>query len=100
MLTGDHWSAEEARRIGIVQEVAPTREKALAFGVEIATKIAACGPLGIKTTLASAHLAIDPSQAEALTKLNAQYQALYRTEDFKEGRRAEAEDRPPVYLGR
>ena len=100
MLTGDHWSAEEARRIGIVQEIAPTREKALELGIEIATRIAACGPLGIKTTLASAHLAIDPSQAEALSKLNAQYQALYRTEDFKEGRRAEAESRPPVYLGR
>jgi enoyl-CoA hydratase/carnithine racemase len=100
MLTGDHWSAEEARRIGIVQEIAPTRETALELGIAIATKIAACGPLGIKTTLASAHLAIDPAQAEALTKLNAQYQALYRTEDFKEGRRAEAEDRPAVYLGR
>jgi enoyl-CoA hydratase len=100
MLTGDHWSAEEARRIGIVQEIAPTREKALELGIEIASKIAACGPLGIRTTLASAHLAIDPSQAEALSKLNAQYQALYRTEDFKEGRRAEAEDRPAVYLGR
>lgn len=100
MLTGDHWSAAEARRIGIVQEIAPTREKALELGIEIASKIAACGPLGVRTTLASAHLAIDPSQAEALSKLNAQYQALYRTEDFKEGRRAEAEDRPPVYVGR
>jgi enoyl-CoA hydratase len=100
MLTGDHWSAEEARRIGIVQEIAPTREKALELGVEIASRIAACGPLGIKTTLASAHLAIDGSQGEALAKLNAQYQALYRTEDFKEGRRAEAEGRPAIYQGR
>jgi enoyl-CoA hydratase len=100
MLTGDHWSAEEARRIGIVQEIAPTRETALNLGIEIAARIATCGPLGIRTTLASAHLAIDPSQAEALSKLNMQYQALYRTEDFKEGRRAEAENRPPVYLGR
>jgi enoyl-CoA hydratase len=100
MLTGDHWSAEEGRRIGIVQEIAPTREKALELGVEIASRIAACGPLGIKTTLASAHLAIDGSQGEALAKLNAQYQALYRTEDFKEGRRAEAEGRPAIYQGR
>jgi enoyl-CoA hydratase len=100
MLTGDHWSAEEARRIGIVQEIAPTPEKALELGVEIALRIAACGPLGIKTTLASAHLAVDPSQAEALSKLTPQYQALYRTEDFKEGRRAEAEGRPAVYQGR
>jgi len=79
MLTGDHWSAEEAFRMGVVQEIAPTRDKALETGIQIADKIAACGPLGIKTTLASAHLAIDSSQAEALSKLSAQYGALYRT---------------------
>jgi enoyl-CoA hydratase len=100
MLTGDHWAAEEAFRMGVVQEVAPTREKAFEAGVAIATKIAACGPLGIRTTLASAHLAVDPSEAEALSKLNAQYGALYKTEDFKEGRRAEAEGRQPTYHGK
>jgi enoyl-CoA hydratase/carnithine racemase len=100
MLTGDHWSAEEARRMGVIQEIASTRDKALETGINIADKIAACGPLGIKTTLASAHLAIDSSQAEALSKLNAQYGALYRTEDFNEGRKAEAEDRLPIYQGK
>jgi len=100
MLTGDHWGAEEAFRIGVVQEVAPTREKAFEAGVAIATKIAACGPLGIRTTLASAHLAVDRSEAETLSKLNAQYGALYTTEDFKEGRRAEAEGRQPIYHGK
>lgn len=29
MLTGDHWSAEDALRIGLVQEVAPTASEAL-----------------------------------------------------------------------
>jgi len=100
MLTGDHWSAEEALRMGLVQHIAPTPDKALEAGINIATKIAACGPLGIKTTLASAHLAIASSQAEALSKLNAQYGALYSTEDFKEGRKAEAEGRLPVYQGK
>jgi enoyl-CoA hydratase len=100
MLTGDHWSAEQALHMGVVQEIAPTADKALEAGINIATKIAACGPLGIRTTLASAHLAIDASQAEALSKLNAQYGALYRTEDFTEGRKAEAEGRPPIYQGK
>jgi enoyl-CoA hydratase/carnithine racemase len=36
MLTGDHWSAEEAFRIGVVQEIAPTAAKALESGVDIA----------------------------------------------------------------
>jgi enoyl-CoA hydratase/carnithine racemase len=100
MLTGDHWSAAEAFRMGIVQQIAPTRSEALEVGINIARKIAACGPLGIKTTLASAHLAIDSAQAEAMSKLNAQYGALYGTQDFKEGRKAEAEDRVPIYEGK
>src|SRR5207244_11821290 len=100
MLTGEHWGAEEAFRMGVVQEIAPTREKALEAGIAIATKIAACGPLGIKAPLASAHLAIDASQAEAMSKLNAQYGALYGNEEFKEGRAAEAEGRRPIYQGK
>jgi enoyl-CoA hydratase/carnithine racemase len=85
MLTGDHWTAEQALRMGVFQEIAPTAEKALETGIDIAIKIAVCAPLGIKATLASAHLAIAAAQAEALSKLNAQYGALYRIEDFKEG---------------
>ena len=100
MLTGDHWSAEEALRMGAVQTFSPTADAALEAGIETATKIAACGPLGIRATLASAHLAIDSSETEALSKLEAQYRALYGSEDFKEGRKAEAEGRPPVYQGR
>ena len=100
MLTGDHWSAEESYRMGITQEIAPTSEAALDAGVAMARKIAACGPLSIRATLASAHQMIDPVEADALSKLGAQYSALYRTEDFIEGRRAEAEGRPPRYQGK
>ena len=100
MLTGDHWSAEESYRMGVTQQVAPTAVAALDAGVALANKIAACGPLSIKATLASAHLYVDPVEADALSKLGAQYSALYRTEDFIEGRRAEAEGRPPQYKGK
>jgi enoyl-CoA hydratase len=99
MLTGDHWGAEEALRMGIVQKVVTTPAEALQAGIEIAGRIAACGPLGVRATLASAHLA-NSSQSEALAKLDTQYRALYGTEDFKEGRQAEAEGRTPVYHGR
>jgi enoyl-CoA hydratase len=99
MLTGDHWSAEEAYRIGSVQQIAPTSEKALDAGVQIANQIAACGPLGIKTTLLSAHLAIDSTETEALSRLDTQFGALFHTRDFQEGREAEAQGRAPVYQG-
>src|SRR5262245_15441810 len=100
MLTGDHWSAEESYRIGITQQIAPTPQAALEAGVTMARKIAACAPLSIKATLVSAHQYVDPVEADALSKLGAQYSALYRTEDFLEGRRAEAEGRPPRYQGK
>jgi enoyl-CoA hydratase len=100
MLTGDHWTAEESYRMGITQQIAPTPDAALQAAVAMAQKIAACAPLGIKATLASAHQVIDPAEADALSKLGAQYAALYRTEDFIEGRRAEAEGRPPKYQGK
>jgi enoyl-CoA hydratase len=100
MLTGDHWNAEEAHRIGEVQQVAPTPGKALEAGIQIANKISACGPLGIKTTLLSAHLAIDSTETDALSRLDAQFGALLHTRDFQEGREAEAQGRAPVYQGR
>src|SRR6202044_276254 len=56
MLTGDHWGADEARRHGVVQEIAPDRERALELAIVIAQRVARCGPLGIQTTLAPAHL--------------------------------------------
>jgi enoyl-CoA hydratase/carnithine racemase len=100
MLTGDHWSAEESYRMGVTQQVAATPEAARSVGIEIARKIAACAPLSIRATLASAHHVIDPIEVDALSKLDAAYSALYRTEDFLEGRRAEAEGRPPKYQGK
>lgn len=100
MLTGDHWSAEEAYRMGEVQRVAPDPKEALEAGIQIANKIADCGPFGIETTLASAHLAIDHNEEEALSKLDAQFGALFLTQDFLEGRKAEAKGRKPVYQGK
>ena len=86
--------------MGEVQMVAATPQQALDAALKIAARVAACAPLGIKATLASAHLALDPSERLALSKLSEQYVALYRTQDFVEGRRAEAAGRPPVYTGK
>lgn len=98
MLTGDHWSAREAYRMGTVQEI-PDPQSDLDKAIEIANKIAANGSLGIKATLASAHRVIDPAQADALSNLDVQRAALYKSKDFQEGRKAEAEGRSPVYHG-
>jgi enoyl-CoA hydratase len=69
--------------------------------IDIANRIAARGPFGIKATLAVAHLAINGSaDAAAYAKLEAKHVKLFGSEDFLEGRKAEAENRPPAFRGR
>jgi len=67
--------------------------------IEIANKVAACGPLGVKTSLTSAHLAIDAAEEEALSKLDEQFGALFHTNGFIEGRRGRGR-RPQACLSR
>jgi enoyl-CoA hydratase len=101
LLTGDPWDAQTAYRMGIVQEVAPNKEAALKTGIALANRIAACGPLGIKATLKVAHMAInDSADTAAFAQLEAEYVALFKSQDFIEGRKAEAENRPPIFQGR
>jgi enoyl-CoA hydratase len=101
LLTGEHWDAQAAYRMGVVQEVAFNKAEALNIGVDIANRIAACGPFGIKATLAAAHLAANgPGESAGYARLQAEYVKLFASEDFLEGRRAESENRPPVFHGR
>jgi enoyl-CoA hydratase len=99
MLSGEHWTAADAYRMGIVQEIVETPQALLDRASAIANKVAACAPLGVQATLASAHLAIDSGESQAFAKLGAQYSALYRTKDFIEGVTAQAEGRPPIFHG-
>ena len=100
LLTGDAWDAQTALRIGAVQEVAANKAAALDAAIGIANRIAACGPLGIKATLQVAHVSInDAADSAGYAKLEAAYVSLFRSDDFTEGRRAEAENRVPVFHG-
>jgi enoyl-CoA hydratase len=97
MLTGEEWGTEEARRLGLVQEVTPPG-KQLDRAVELADKIAAAAPLGVRATLASAHLAIG-SEDTALLALGPAFQQILQSDDAKEAQRARQENRAPVYRG-
>jgi enoyl-CoA hydratase len=99
MLTGDHWSADEAFRMGLVQAVAANVDDAMRSAIAIATKIAACAPLGVQTTLESAHLAIVPSETPSLSQIDAQFGRLFHTRDFKEGKQADEQGRKPDFKG-
>ena len=98
MLTGDEWGTDEARRMGLVQEVTPPG-KQLDRAVELANKIAAAAPLGVRATLASSHQALAAEEATALAALQQEFGRILQSEDAKESQRAQREDRLPVFHG-
>jgi enoyl-CoA hydratase len=98
MLTGDEWGAAEAYRLGVLQEVtAPGKE--LDRALDLANKIAAAAPLGIRATLASSRQALAVDEATALAALQAEFGRLLQSQDAKEFQRALQEGRAPVYRG-
>jgi enoyl-CoA hydratase len=98
MLTGDTWGAEEAHRMGLVQEVTQPG-KQLDVAVELAKKIAAVAPLGVRATLASSHQALAAEETTALAAVQPTFTRLQQTEDFKEFQRALREGRSPNFRG-
>jgi enoyl-CoA hydratase/carnithine racemase len=98
MLTGDEWGAEEARHLGLVQDIVPPG-KQLDHAVELARKIAAAAPLGVRATMVSSRQALSAEEAKALSDVQAEFVKIIQTEDAKEARRALQEGRKPVYRG-
>jgi len=97
MLTGEEWNANEAYRLGLVQAVTPPG-KQLDRAIELANKIAAAAPLGVRAILASAHQAISSEDA-ALQALLPVFAKLIQSDDAKESARALQEHRAPVFRG-
>jgi enoyl-CoA hydratase/carnithine racemase len=100
LLTGEEYDAAEAYRIGLVQEVVePGRQ--LDRAIELATVITTkSSPLGVKTTLASAHRARLEGEAAAFARLDADMADLFETEDGREGLRSFVERRDANFVGR
>ena len=98
MLTGDTWGAEEAHRMGLVQEVTPPG-KQLDVAIELAKKVAAVAPLGVRATLASSRQALAAEETTALAAVQPTFSRLQQTEDFKESQRALREGRAPIFRG-
>lgn len=99
MLTADTFDAEEAHRIGIVQEVVPDGEH-LARAVEIAQTIARQAPLGVRATLRGARQAIRAGDAAAEADLVPTVQTLFTSEDAAIGVQAFLNRSTAHFVGR
>lgn len=99
ILSGEMISAQEAWRIGLVNEVVPAA--ALITRAEaILKKIASNAPIAVKFALEAANKGVETSQSEGLL-LEASYFGLCAaTEDKKEGTTAFLEKRAPQFRGR
>jgi len=99
LLTGDEFSAAEALRLGLVQEVvAPGKE--LARAGEIAQTVAAQSPLGVQATLTSARLARTHGDVPAIHRLLPDLIPLLSSEDAAEGLQSFVERRAAKFKGR
>ena len=97
LLTGDEFGAEEALRIGLVQEV---HADPLTRTLALAEVVAAQAPLGVYATLASSRAAIPAAERAAEARLMPDLQPIMRSEDVAEGLRAFLERRPGRFTGR
>jgi enoyl-CoA hydratase len=99
LLTGDEFSAEEAYRIGIVQEIVePGME--LTRAIELATAIADRAPFAVQATRANALLYAHDGEAAAVADFAPAQQRLSVTEDFREGVQSFIERRAAKFVGR
>lgn len=100
MLTGDEFGADEAHRIGLVQEVESDADAARAKGLEIASRIASdAAPLGVRKLLASAHLARNEGPRAAVTGQMEDIKELFQTKDAAEGLQSFIERRKANFTG-
>lgn len=99
ILTGDMFDADEAYRMGLVQEVVDDGEQ-FDTALAIAERIAAQAPLAVQATLASAFTAVREGDAAAEAQLQPTLARLAASEDARIGMQAFLTRTPAEFVGR
>jgi enoyl-CoA hydratase/carnithine racemase len=99
LLSGETFSASEAHRIGLINEVVPAGtqvEKAM----ELAAHIADQAPLAVQATLRNARVARKSVEKEALSQLPQELATLLSSQDFQAGVAAFSTRSKPEFIGK
>ena len=100
VLTGKRISAEEARRVSLVNEVVP-RGEALARAKAIARDMLACAPLALQASKqVMLESLAEPGLEAAMRRSYSAAERMLASDDAKEGPLAFAEKRKPRWTGR
>lgn len=99
LLTGDEFEADEARRMGVVQEVVDD-DDLVERAIELAQRVASQAPLGVQATLETARVAVEEGQQKAAASLMPKARQIIQTEDAMEGMQSFMERREADFKGR
>jgi len=99
ILTGGRLSAEEAARLGLVNEVVPAEELAAAAEAW-AARILECAPLAVRASKEAALLGLERPLDEAVRTVFPRTLAMRASRDYQEGPQAFAAKRKPDWQGR
>lgn len=99
ILTGDMYSAQEALRLGLVNQVVP-QDQALKAAKDLARKIAAKGGVAIAQALKAMEEGLDAPLTQGLALEAKMFTAVAQSEDSREGVKAFLEKRQPQFKDR
>ena len=99
ILTGEVISAQEAHRLGLVNEVVP-QDQVMKVAKDLARKIASKGRLAVREALEAIEQGLEQSLDEGLANEANAFGRVAATEDAKEGVKAFLEKRQPQFKDR
>jgi enoyl-CoA hydratase/carnithine racemase len=99
ILSGAPVSAQDAYRVGLVNQVVAASEL-IAAAENLARKIISCAPLAVKFAMEAVNRGLEMAQSDAQVLEASLFALCCATQDMKEGTRAFLEKRPAKFEGR
>lgn len=98
LLTGERWTAADAYRLGLVQEVVPVG-KQYSTAMDLAESIARAAPLAVEGVMKAVHFAAHHPETDAVEQMFADLVPVMKSDDAVEGIQSFLERREAVFKG-